>query len=667
MDGNLQYVLIAQRTNNTFYRHQNLNFRFISRSSFDRRIKVLSNGTLTIKSVTDRDEGDYLCVARNKMGDNYILLKVNVMMKAAKIEHKPLSNHKVSYGGELKVDCIASGLPNPEISWSLPDGTMVNNILQSDDNLIRTKRYVVFDNGTLYFNEVGMKEEGDYTCYADNQIGKDEMKVHIKVVADAPVIRNKTYDFIKVPYGETVVLNCSAKGEPSPTITWMSPSSRIIVPVSDKYKVANDGTLSVQRVQRFDAGNYTCSARNIAGMDKKVIHVEVLVSGPVINRLKSPSTIKTTASKDQRVLVDCKAEGNPVPQIMWVLPDNVVLPVPYYGSRITVHRNGTLDIRGVRKSDSAVFLCLARNDGGEAELQVQLDVTEDIEKPRLRSLPTETIPLTDGILVSLNCSIDGKPKPEITWILPNGTSLLSGTGIFRFHHRLDGTLLIREPSVSEAGRYRCVGHNSAGSVERIVILESNRKPDIINKYSSLISIINGENLQLNCLSSGNTLPKLTWTLPNGVVLTRPIQTGRYAVLNNGTLTVQRASVYDRGIYLCQTTNEYGSSSLTVSVIVIAYPPRITSGPAAVTYAKPGVAVQLNCLSLATPKAEMVWEMPDGLQFKAGAQPRLYGNKYLHPQGSLTIQNPSSRDNGFYKCTAKNVVGSDSRGTYVYVL
>ncbi len=195
---------------------------------------------------------------------------------------------------------------------------------------------------------------------------------------------------------------------------------------------------------------------------------------------------------------------------------------------------------------------------------------------------------------------------------------------------------------------------------------SNAPHPCFNKYSSLVNIINGENLHLDCLSGGQPLPKLTWTLPNGVVLTRPQTTGRYSVLNNGTLTVQRTSVYDRGTYLCQTTNEHGSSSLSVSVIVIAYPPRITKGPSPVTYARPGVAVQLNCVPLATPKAEVVWEMPDSLQLKVGVQPRLYGNKYLHPQGSLVIQNPSSRDNGVYKCTAKNVVGSDSRSTYVYV-
>uniref|UniRef100_A0A8C1YMD2 Matrix-remodelling associated 5b n=1 Tax=Cyprinus carpio TaxID=7962 RepID=A0A8C1YMD2_CYPCA len=633
--------------------------------SFDRRMKVFSNGTLTITSVTEKDEGDYLCVARNKMGDDSVLLKVNVMMKAAKIDYKSLSDREVSYGGELKVDCVASGLPNPEITWSLPDGTMVNSIPQSDDNRVRAKRYVMFDNGTLYLNEVGMEEEGDYTCYAENRIGKDEMKVHIKVVADAPIIRNNVYSIIKVPYGENAILNCSAKGEPTPIITWTSPAHRTIVPVSGKYQIANDGTLRIQKIQRFDRGNYTCSARNVVGIDKKVFHVEVLASTPVINGFESLGIVRKTVVKDQRVLLDCKANGNPIPRIIWVFPNNIVLPAPYYGSRITVHRNGTLDIHVVRISDSVALLCIARNEGGEAKLQVQLEVTEGVEKPWLRNPPTESVQLSDGI-INLNCSVEGKPSPEITWILPNGTSLLRGISIFRFHHRFDGTLVIRDPSVSEIGRYRCVGRNSVGYVERTVTLESNRKPEITNKYSSLVSIINGENLHLNCLSGGQPLPKLTWTLPNGVILTRPQTTGRYSVLNNGTLAVQRTSVYDRGMYLCQTTNEHGSSSLSVSVIVIAYPPRITKGPSPVTYASPGVAVQLNCVPLATPKAEVVWEMPDGLQLKVGVQPRLYGNKYLHPQGSLVIQNPSSRDNGVYKCTAKNVVGSDSRSTYVYV-
>lgn len=625
-------------------------------------MKVLSNGSLIISPVTEKDAGDYLCVARNQLGADYVLVTVNVLMKAATIQHKPLNNHKVSYGGELKVDCIASGLPDPEIAWSLPDGTMINSVLPSDDSAARGKRYVLFHNGTLYFHQVGMREEGDYTCYAQNRVGKDEMKVHIQVVADAPAIQNNTYHVIRVPYGETAVLHCTAKAKPAPTVTWTSPSHRVISPVSDKHQIHSDGTLHVHNVQKFDTGNYTCSARNVVGMDRKVIYVEVLVDVPVI----SSGGMRRTAVTDRHVLLDCATEGKPAPQIIWVLPNNITLPAPYHSQRMSVHHNGSLDIRSLRKTDSGVFLCIARNEGGEARLQIQLNVTDDMEKPQLRDPPVEHISLTDGASVTLNCSVDGRPAPEITWILPNHTSLLRGSAASRFHHKPDGSLVIREASAADAGRYRCVGRNTAGHVERTVMLESSRKPDISNKYSSLVSIINGEHLQLNCQSSGNPEPKLTWTLPDGVVLTRPQQTGRHSVLKNGTLSVQRASVYDRGIYVCHTTNLHGSSSLTVSVIVIAYPPRITGGPPPVTYARPGVTLQLQCLALATPKPEVIWEMPDGIQFKVATQPRLYGNKYLHPQGSLTIQSPSKKDNGLYKCTAKNVVGSDSRSTYVYV-
>lgn len=106
-----------------------LQITFHSLLSFDSRIMVLTNGTIAIHSVTEKDSGDYLCVARNKIGDDYVLLRVNVMTRPAKIKQKqPHTSQEVIYGGDLKVDCVASGLPNPEISWALPDGTMVNPV-----------------------------------------------------------------------------------------------------------------------------------------------------------------------------------------------------------------------------------------------------------------------------------------------------------------------------------------------------------------------------------------------------------------------------------------------------------------------------------------------------------------------------------------------------------
>lgn len=111
--------------------------------SFESRIKVFLNGSISIHSVTDKDGGDYLCVARNKMGDDYVQLRVNVLTKPATIEQKlQKSSQEVVQGQDLKVDCVASGLPSPEISWALPDGTMVNPIKQKAGvHVGRSRRY----------------------------------------------------------------------------------------------------------------------------------------------------------------------------------------------------------------------------------------------------------------------------------------------------------------------------------------------------------------------------------------------------------------------------------------------------------------------------------------------------------------------------------------------
>ncbi|NXH09925.1 MXRA5 protein, partial [Bucco capensis] len=636
-------------------------------SSLETRIKVFSNGTLVVHSVTDKDAGDYLCVARNKIGDDYVVLKVNVMMKPAKIEHKNENNHKVKYGGDLKVDCVATGLPNPEISWGLPDGSMINTFMQSDDSGSRTKRYVVFNNGTLYFNDVGLREEGDYTCYAENQIGKDEMKVRVKVVAEPATIRNKTYVIINVPYGDVVTVACEAKGEPTPKVTWFSPANRPIPALTDKYQVYRDGTLLIQKAQRSDSGNYTCVARNSAGEDRKIVWIHVNVQPPRINgHLSAVTSVRETAVRDSRKLIDCKAEGIPAPRVLWAFPEGVILPAPYYGNRITVHRNGTLDIRGVRQTDAVQLICIGRNEGGEARLIVQLLVTDHLEKPSFRDPVTERITAIAGHNINLNCSVQGNPKPSTSWILPNGTEVLNGNHLHRFYHKRDGILHISSLSAGDAGTYRCTARNPGGYVERVVFLKVGLRPEISNQYNNLVSIINGETLQLHCITQPNQRAQISWTLPSGMVLDAPQAVGRFSLMENGSLTVREASVFDRGTYLCKVSTEYGTSVMNVPVIVIAYPPRITSEPAPVIYARPGNSVKLNCMAIGIPKAEITWDLPDKSQLTTGAQSRLYGNKFLHPQGSLVIQHSTQRDAGFYKCTAKNILGSDSKTTYIHI-
>ncbi|KAM3930437.1 immunoglobulin superfamily member 10 [Leptodactylus fuscus] len=632
------------------------------------RIEVYPNGTLVILSVNEKDAGDYLCVARNKLGDDVILMKVSISMKPAKIVQKQYLTKQVPFGKDFKVDCKALGSPVPEISWSLPDGTKINNVLQADDNRRRTRRYILFDNGTLYLNKVGMSEEGDYTCYAENTLGRDEMKVHISVVAAAPRIKLNLKTKFEARAGSSVVLDCQAIGEPKPKIFWLLPSSDMIATSHDRYILHENGSLSINQIKLLDAGEYMCVARNPAGDDTRLLKLDVLSTPPIINGLYTNKTIiKDSALKHSRKLIHCSAEGTPPLQIMWIMPDNIYLTAPYHGSRIMVHKNGTLEIRNVRPSDTAEFTCVARNDGGESMMVVKLEVHDVLRRPMFKNPFNERIIAKPGKMAILNCFADGNPLPEITWILPNGSRFVNGQKFSKYHAGTNGTFIIYSPTKDDAGKYRCAARNKVGYIEKLIIVEIGQKPSILTHPKGTIKNIIGETLSLYCLSDGIPKPSIIWTLPSGYIIDRPQVNGKYSLLENGTLVIQDTTIHDRGNYLCKAKNNAGEAAISVAVMIIAYPPRITNKPPHNIHTRVGSPVHLSCMAIGIPKPEISWELPDLTILTTASKGRPKGTELLHPQGTLVVQSPRTSDSGTYRCIAKNPLGTDSSTTYLKVI
>ncbi|XP_069753549.1 immunoglobulin superfamily member 10 [Narcine bancroftii] len=633
------------------------------------RVMVLFNGTLSINSITEKDAGVYTCTARNKVGDDFMSVKIDVSMKPALIEHKQSIHKHVLYGGDLQVDCKASGAPKPEISWSLPDGTMVNNVLQADDSGRRTRRYVVFGNGTLYYNKVGMAEEGDYTCYARNTLGRDEMKVRVTVGAAAPRIQSSPKARHGARVGESARLDCPAVGSPWPKISWLLPSNEVISSSRSRFHLHPNGTLVIEGVGVADGGEYLCIARNPGGGDSALFHLHVALSPPVINGQRAARTVvEDTAARHSRKLMECSAEGQPRPRISWLTPGNLLLPAPYYGSRIVVHPNGTLEIRHVRPSDQADFTCLARNAVAEAALVVRLAVTPMLRRPVFRNPFNQRLLAGTQGTATLNCSAEGHPPPEILWTLPNGTRLSSSPPDPRYQVTGHGTLLIRRPAAADAGRYRCAARNQVGYIEKLVVLAVAQKPVFHRRPPGLVRGMSGEALTLPCSARGSPLPRIAWTLPAGRVLDRPRIGAKYVLFENGSLLIREVSAEDRGNYICRAQNQAGASSLLIPVVVVAYPPRITNGPAKSTRARVGSPVHLHCMAIGIPKPEIAWELPDHSELSTLSEALPAGSReYVHPQGTLVIQEVSGRHAGAYKCTARSLLGSDSRTTFVHLL
>lgn len=371
------------------------------------------------------------------------------------------------------------------------------------------------------------------------------------------------------------------------------------------------------------------------------------------------TSVKQRAVKGQTVLLPCPSQGSPPPRLAWLLPGNGVLPAPYYGSRLTVYRNGSLEMRGLRASDAGTFVCVVRGERGEMRIQVELEVSEAQQEARSphRAAAVERP-------VQKSAGLNGAPQSGASH---NSAQTFSSRLPEKIQPRIPVTQKPLERGLSLPAPPRPVGPppRSAGPVSQ---------PTVSTRTASLVSIINGETLHLPCpapQTPGFTQGSLTWTMPSGKVLSRgeSEDSGRFVVQEDGTLKVQQASVFDRGSYTCRSTSSDSSSVsvISVPVIIIAYPPRITTGPSPVTYTRPGVAVELPCLTTAIPRATVTWETPDLTQLRMMGQARIYGNLYLSPQGSLVIQNPTSRDTGFYRCTAKNVIGVDTKATYLHVI
>ncbi|KAI4883254.1 hypothetical protein NFI96_015883, partial [Prochilodus magdalenae] len=637
------------------------------RYSPQRHITAFPNGTLRILQLAEKDGGSYLCMYQRPNGEDMELFQVEVLMKPPKIKNMGSQQKRVTNGENFLVDCVASGLPDPEVSWSLPDGTIINNALQSDDSGSRSRRYIIFGNGTLLLQQMGKNDEGDYTCYAKNTLGEDAMKVSVQVVPNSPRISSKDQVTLWAPLGQAAQMTCDATGEPPPTIIWISPNNEIITS-SVKYQILNEGTLIIHKVTLADQGKYACVARNSAGDDIKNVKLQVEVREPHINGKRGRTESKVLAVSYQTLLLHCKAEGMPEPQIMWTTSYGLSLHSPYVGGRFQVHRNGTLELRGVRKTDEGQFVCVAKNYLGEASLAVDLEVASLAEKPSFPMPNIEVLPLKpDGDDITLECRAIGKPKPEFVWILPNSTVLAPGMKLKRFIHSLgNGTLHIIQPVPSDKGVYRCLAKNVAGQAEKRYALEPGRKPQIRGTAAPVKTSF-GHTLNMPCTVDGWPQATITWTLPNGLVLDRPQVIGRVTYLSNGTLQLREAAKFDRGTYVCKATNTFGSSTISYPVTIMVFAPQITNAPPSITRVTKGSPVTLNCIATGIPKPEISWTLPGRTTLVPSNRFTALGGIHMTEQGSLIIQDPSLMNSGIYKCNAKNALGMDFKATYLQVI
>uniref|UniRef100_A0A8C6J216 Uncharacterized protein n=1 Tax=Melopsittacus undulatus TaxID=13146 RepID=A0A8C6J216_MELUD len=131
---------------------------------------------------------------------------------------------------------------------------------------------------------------------------------------------------------------------------------------------------------------------------------------------------------------------------------------------------------------------------------------------------------------------------------------------------------------------------------------------------------------------------------------------RWIVFANGTLSITRVGLEDRGQYLCTAANPHGVAQLLVTLSVVAYPPRITSSRWQLLTAHSGKSVAVKCKAEGRPPPTVSWVLAN----KTHISDSLAGNSKVHMEtdGTLIIKEVTVYDRGLYTCMAKNPAGTD---------
>ncbi|XP_043356341.1 neurofascin isoform X23 [Dermochelys coriacea] len=340
------------------------------------------------------------------------------------------SNQIVLRGVDLLLECIASGVPAPDIMWYKKGGELPTDKTKLENF-----------NKALRITNVSEEDSGEYFCLASNKMGSIRHTISVRVKA-APYWLDEPQNLILAP-GEDGRLVCRANGNPKPTIQWLVNGEPIeSAPPNPSREVAGD-TIVFRDTQIGSSAVYQCNASNEHGYLLANAFVSVLDVPP---RILAPRNQLIKVIQYNRTRLDCPFFGSPIPTLRWFKNGQ---GSALDGENYQKHENGSLEINMARKEDQGIYTCVATNILGKAENQVRLEIKDPT---RIVRGPEDLI-VKRGSMVRLDCRIkhDSTLKLSVAW-LKDDAPLYIGN---RMKKEDDG-LIIYGVAEKDQGDYTCV-------------------------------------------------------------------------------------------------------------------------------------------------------------------------------------------------------------------
>ncbi|XP_060885411.1 neuronal cell adhesion molecule a isoform X6 [Labrus mixtus] len=457
------------------------------RLPLDKRVSQALNGDLYFSNVLPEDSRpDYICYARfphtqtiqQKQPISVTVLNMETLNETVAAlynitdfysdspegERRPgfmmplgaTSTKMVLRGETLELECIADGLPTPEISWQ-KDGGELPSSRMSFQNFQKT----------LTISDVTEADGGNYRCTAANNLDTAHHIIKVTVKA-APFWVSAPRNLILAP-NETGILTCRVNGEPKPKITWFVNGVSIENAPEDHTRKVDDDTVILSNVQSGSSAVYQCNASNEFGYLMANAFVNVLAEPPRV--LTPPNRVYQVISNNP-ALLHCASFGSPIPIITWFKDSQTSIK---NGDPYVIHENGTLEIHVAQPLNSGKYTCIASNNLGRKENHVYLEVKEPT---RILKQPEYKV-VQRGMSAAFECKVKHDPSlnPIMTWLKDNGEL----PDDERFVVDTD-SLTIKEVKDGDEGTYTCIMNTTLdkdSASAMLTVVEATPTPAIV--------------------------------------------------------------------------------------------------------------------------------------------------------------------------------------------
>eukprot|EP00111_Clytia_hemisphaerica_P018541 TCONS_00054846-protein len=549
---------------------------------------TLDYADLVFTKFSKNDEGVYIC---KRILDKHVKAK-NVTLKLItpykpKVALPQLPSGKFSRptGYRATVVCELISSPPPSVKKWMKGSTVI------EDCSPYTASDCILSIGATQHS----KDSGDYYCVGENKMGETKVKLDLQITEKVEL--DKPTTTIAVIYEEDRELVCNvAKANPPPTIVWeyqvdtCEKADDNCVPLDNEWKRVTEQTpesetptMKSKIISKATQKNhfYRCVATN------KVASIQ-------LNQFETASdtynfkVIRTERSKVQFVFL---AESTAINENDKINISCIVDMTKYKKPRISkIGDNRLLTVTQTsgannidtftywkpisELTDSGSYICEAENQRGTNSNSQTLEINiEPLVKAEITDFEDMSVSQNDRKNLRIFCNATGNPAPVITWTkdgkLLDDLTVINGINQCRtlkkgiYIRKKKRSLVICNLNFKDhGGTYECCAKNALADVKESLELLVYAKP-VIRDLPAERTFGVGDGDSIFCTSVANPPANVTW---ERVTNNSTVQIG-FTAVEKVPLDFAKVSKDDAGPYRCTATNEFGTVSETVDVIV----------------------------------------------------------------------------------------------------